>query len=65
VGETLFFEVDGHPNAAGYALIADAILDYLKQNATEYGLNLPGHNSPVTLRERVRVDTANFSPNAN
>jgi lysophospholipase L1-like esterase len=28
-GERLFFEVDGHPNAAGYRLIADAVLDLL------------------------------------
>jgi lysophospholipase L1-like esterase len=28
-GERLFFEVDGHPNAAGYRLIAEAVLDLL------------------------------------
>jgi lysophospholipase L1-like esterase len=28
-GERLFFEVDGHPNAAGYRLIAEAVLDRL------------------------------------
>jgi hypothetical protein len=31
-GEKLFFESDPHPNAAGYALIADSVLAYLKQN---------------------------------
>jgi lysophospholipase L1-like esterase len=41
-GEKLFFEVDGHPSAAGQELIADAVLAYLKQNATEYGLNTAG-----------------------
>jgi lysophospholipase L1-like esterase len=40
-GEKLFFEVDGHPNAAGYALIAEAVLDHVKQNAAEYGLDIP------------------------
>jgi hypothetical protein len=38
-GEKLFFEVDGHPNAAGYALIADAVVNHLKQNAAKYGLS--------------------------
>lgn len=32
-GETLFFEVDGHPNAAGNRLIAMAILDYLREHS--------------------------------
>lgn len=31
-GDKLFFESDPHPNAAGYALIADSVLAYLKQN---------------------------------
>jgi lysophospholipase L1-like esterase len=37
-GKTLFFELDGHPNARGYALIAEAVLSYLKENAGRYGL---------------------------
>lgn len=37
-GEKLFFEVDGHPNARGYALIAELVLSHLKENATKYGL---------------------------
>jgi lysophospholipase L1-like esterase len=37
-GDKLFFPFDGHPNAAGYALIADVVLAHLKQNAGEYGL---------------------------
>ena len=37
-GEKLFHEVDGHPNARGYALIAEGVRSYLKANATKYGL---------------------------
>ena len=37
-GEVLFFEVDGHPNARGYALIAELVLAHLKENAKKYGL---------------------------
>jgi lysophospholipase L1-like esterase len=32
-GERLFFEVDGHPNAAGYRLIAEVVLDHLRNTA--------------------------------
>jgi lysophospholipase L1-like esterase len=31
-GEVLFFEVDGHPNARGYALIAELVVAHLKNN---------------------------------
>ena len=37
-GEQLFFEADGHPNAAGYALIAELVRSYLKDNAGTYGV---------------------------
>jgi lysophospholipase L1-like esterase len=37
-GERLFFEVDGHPNAAGYALIAATVLSYLKDHGERYAL---------------------------
>ena len=37
-GEQLFFEVDGHPNAQGYELIAAVVLGHLRANATRYGL---------------------------
>ena len=36
-GEKLFFEVDGHPNTRGYALIAEGIRSYLLANAERYG----------------------------
>jgi lysophospholipase L1-like esterase len=39
-GEVLFFEVDGHPNARGYALIAELVLDHLKNNAQDYKLKM-------------------------
>ena len=29
-GERLFFEIDGHPNAAGYRLFADVVLNQLQ-----------------------------------
>ena len=38
-GEKLFFEYDGHPNAAGYALIAQLVLSHLKQNGRQYALS--------------------------
>ena len=37
-GEQLFFEVDGHPNARGYALIAELVLSHLKGSAERYAL---------------------------
>ena len=37
-GEVLFFETDGHPNARGYALIAELVISHLKQHAKEFGL---------------------------
>jgi hypothetical protein len=37
-GEKLFFESDDHPNARGYALIAELVLSHLKENAARYGL---------------------------
>jgi lysophospholipase L1-like esterase len=36
--EQLFFEVDGHPNVAGNALIAEEVLTHLRENAALYGL---------------------------
>lgn len=37
-GRRLFFTVDGHPNTAGYRVIADAVLAHLRQHARTYGL---------------------------
>jgi lysophospholipase L1-like esterase len=37
-GEVLFFETDGHPNARGYALIAEIVASYLAAHAGDYGL---------------------------
>lgn len=39
-GRQLFFEIDGHPNAEGYAVIADVVAGHLRQNAAAYGLSL-------------------------
>jgi lysophospholipase L1-like esterase len=49
-GEKLFFESDPHPNAAGYALIADSVLAYLKQNP-KY-IRHTGKRTPVKVQER-------------
>jgi hypothetical protein len=38
-GRALFLEVDGHPNARGYALIAEQVTEHLRQNAAKYKLN--------------------------
>ena len=38
-GETLFWEVDGHPNARGYALIAEVLVAHLQAHAARYGLD--------------------------
>jgi lysophospholipase L1-like esterase len=40
-GEQLFFEVDGHPNARGYALIAEAIFAHIEENSRKYSLDDP------------------------
>ena len=37
-GERLFFEVDGHPNAAGYRLIAEIVLDRIRSSAPNLDL---------------------------
>jgi len=42
-GDTLFFEVDGHPNARGYALIAETVLAYLQTSAQQFGLGAQSH----------------------
>ena len=41
-GKQLYFELDGHPNAAGYQLMADAVSAYLENHAEQY--NLAAHN---------------------
>lgn len=37
-GEQLFFEVDGHPNRAGYRLIGELVIAHLAAHAGRYGL---------------------------
>ena len=39
-GEQVYFEIDGHPNAAGYAVIAEVVDAYLVENAERLGLKL-------------------------
>jgi lysophospholipase L1-like esterase len=38
-GESLFWEVGAHPNARGYAVIADLVQAYLREHAVRYGIN--------------------------
>ena len=38
-GEALFWELDVHPNARGYALIAAVVLAHLQEHAVRYGLD--------------------------
>jgi lysophospholipase L1-like esterase len=40
-GTRLFFEVDGHPNAAGYRLMADVVFDHLRRHPDRYHLTHP------------------------
>jgi hypothetical protein len=44
-GESLFFEVDIHPNPAGNRLIAETVLDELRRHAQRYGLDPPDAGS--------------------
>ena len=37
-GRRLFLEIDLHPNAAGYRLIAEVLVGHLRQDATAYDL---------------------------
>jgi lysophospholipase L1-like esterase len=46
-GERLFFEIDGHPNAAGYRLFADVVLDQLQSPAAEAALTRRWSDRPT------------------
>ncbi len=39
-GRSIYFELDPHPNRAGYDLIAHTVSEYLQDHATALGLNL-------------------------
>ena len=39
-GRSIYFELDPHPNRAGYALIARTVSEYLQRHATALGLSL-------------------------
>ncbi|WP_179130874.1 hypothetical protein, partial [Candidatus Entotheonella palauensis] len=51
-GKQLFFETDGHPNGAGYRLIAQAVLAHIKTHATAYGLPLEPESGEQTQGAR-------------
>ena len=66
-GLALHHEVDGHPNARGYALIAATLADHLQQNASKYGLDGDRAadsttSSPPSVPARTSLATA--SPDA-
>ena len=42
-GERLYFEVDGHPNAAGYRRIAQVVFEHLRQSCQGAGAPTPAH----------------------
>jgi len=53
-GDRLFFEVDQHPNAAGYALIARLVLSHVMQNEHRYGLtDARTPDAPILPSNRV------------
>jgi lysophospholipase L1-like esterase len=37
-GQVLFFETDGHPNARGYALITELVMNHLRNNMKAYSV---------------------------
>jgi hypothetical protein len=49
-GETLFWEVDVHPNERGYALIAQVVLAHLQEHAARYGLDWASSSYSDALR---------------
>jgi hypothetical protein len=53
-GERLFFETDGHPNQQGYGLIAQEVLQHLKDKAAEYGLHGMGQTNSRMQVEPLR-----------
>jgi lysophospholipase L1-like esterase len=50
-GEVFFYERDGHPNARGYALIAELVGAHLKDNSDVYGLE--GNVLSYKVREKL------------
>lgn len=49
-GRALYHEVDGHPNALGYDVIAQAIVDHLRTNSDSYGLTLKDSKEDIGVR---------------
>jgi len=53
-GQTLYFEVDGHPNALGNRVIADVVTQYLRTNAQPLGLEDWNQANPPSDLARAR-----------
>jgi lysophospholipase L1-like esterase len=53
-GQTLFFQVDGHPNALGNRVMADYVAQYLRSNAQTLGLDDWNQANPPSDPARAR-----------
>jgi hypothetical protein len=53
-GQTLFFEIDGHPNALGNRAMADYVAQYLRSNAQTLGLDDWNQADPPSDLARAR-----------
>jgi lysophospholipase L1-like esterase len=56
-GEKLFFEVDGHPNAAGYQLLAEVVLDYIRESGSLALTGASQKMAPDALLGQLSADT--------
>jgi hypothetical protein len=55
----VFYEVDGHPNVAGYQVIADVVVDHISEHRAAYGL---GERQPVHDAFQVCCPDSNSGP---
>lgn len=56
----VFYEVDGHPNVAGYQVIADAVVDYLDEHGAAIGLG--GSQPQQSVHDAFRVCCPDRNP---